>query len=109
MKKEAPAVCMPNRTEDSPGQPSLSGPTPELVRTQLARILNCPGFARAERLSKLLRYVVEKTLEGQGGQIKEYLLGVDVFDRAPSYDPRIDPIVRVKRPLPLPRPALRSR
>ena len=29
-------------------------------------------------------------------QIKEYLLGVEVFDREASYNPQIDPIVRVE-------------
>jgi serine/threonine-protein kinase len=28
--------------------------------------------------------------------LKEYVIGVEVFDRSPSFDPRIDPIVRVE-------------
>jgi hypothetical protein len=28
--------------------------------------------------------------------LKEYLIGVEVFDRKQSYDPRVDPIVRVE-------------
>jgi hypothetical protein len=39
---------------------------------------------------------VEKALLGEGEQLKEYLLGVEVFDKGQSYDPRIDPIVRVE-------------
>lgn len=35
-------------------------------------------------------------MEGRGDELKEYLLGVSVFDREESYDPRIDPIVRVE-------------
>jgi Tol biopolymer transport system component len=43
-----------------------------------------------------LRFTVESVLAGRGDQIKEYLLGVEVFDREVSYNPQIDPIVRVE-------------
>jgi serine/threonine-protein kinase len=39
---------------------------------------------------------VERTLEGRGDHLKEYLLGVEVFGRDGAYDPRIDPVVRVE-------------
>jgi serine/threonine-protein kinase len=39
---------------------------------------------------------VQWTLEGKAADLKEYLLGVEVFDRKASYDPRVDPIVRVE-------------
>src|SRR5688500_14728047 len=64
------------------------------VRAQLKKILASEVFVRSERMSRFLRFIVEQTLQGRGGQLKEYLLGVEVFDRSPSYDPRIDPIVR---------------
>ncbi len=47
-------------------------------------------------MGRFLRLAVERTLEGGAGELKEYLLGVEVFDRKPSYDPRVDPIVRVE-------------
>ena len=34
-------------------------------------------------------------MEGRAGELKEYALGVAVFGRMQSFDPRIDPIVRV--------------
>ena len=43
-----------------------------------------------------MRFLVEKTLSGQGGHIKEHILGIEVFDREPSFDPHSDPIVRVE-------------
>src|SRR5207247_10731828 len=67
----------------------------ELGRVAVDRCLVSVIFALTERLSRLLRLVVTRTREGQGEQLKEYLLGVEVFDRRQSYDPRIDPIVRV--------------
>ena len=47
-------------------------------------------------MSRFLRYTVEQTLAGKGAEIKESLLGIEVFDRAADYDSRIDPIVRVE-------------
>ena len=77
-------------------RPIASAPSAEAVHAQLERILASNGFARSERLSRFLRFAVEKKLRGEGDQLKEYLLGVEVFDRDATYDPRLDPIVRVE-------------
>ena len=68
----------------------------DAVRQQLDRLLQSTGFTGANRLSRLLRYVVERTLAGEGGDLKEYALGIEVFDRDDKYDPRLDSIVRVQ-------------
>ncbi len=47
-------------------------------------------------MSRFLRFTVEKALEGAGDELKEYLIGAEVFDRRGEYDPRVDPIVRVE-------------
>ena len=75
--------------------PALS-PDADAVRAQLERILASAGFANADRLSRFLRFVVERTLDGEGDQLKEYRLGTEVFDRPADYDPRLDSIVRVE-------------
>ncbi len=69
-------------------------PSPESVRAQLDKILGSNGFAGSERLSRFLRFIVEQALEGN--QLKETLLGVEVFGRKPAYDPRLDGVVRVE-------------
>lgn len=66
------------------------------VRQQLARILAHEEFAQSERMCRFLRLVVEYSLENRAHELKEYLVGVEVFDRKTSYDPRLDPIVRVE-------------
>jgi TolB-like protein len=71
-------------------------PTPEEVRSELETILGSRSFASSTRLSRFLRFVVERTLAGDGERLKEYVLGVEVFDRDENYDPRIDSIVRVE-------------
>lgn len=68
----------------------------EAITAELERILSSKGFANAGRLSRLLRYVVERTLAGEADQLKEYAVGVEVFDRDDKYDPRLDSIVRVE-------------
>jgi adenylate cyclase len=68
----------------------------ERVRAALARVLAGPEFVNATRLSRFLRFAVEKALTGAGTELKEYLLGVEVFDRGQDFDPRLDPIVRVE-------------
>src|SRR5262245_27518355 len=65
------------------------------VRAQLNKILGSALFARSERLSEFLRYVVEETLHGNSGALKEQVIAHDVYSRGPSYDPNADPIVRV--------------
>jgi adenylate cyclase len=74
----------------------VTTPDPAAVRSVLERVVASPAFAGSDRMSRLLRYVVERTLAGEGDQLKEYVLGVEVFDRDHRYDPRVDSIVRVE-------------
>ncbi|HBY60686.1 MAG TPA: hypothetical protein DEH78_12745 [Solibacterales bacterium] len=60
----------------------------------LSRILASPGFANSPRLSRLLRYLVERAQAGEPNDLKESVIGVLVFDREPGFDPRADSIVR---------------
>jgi TolB-like protein len=71
-------------------------PSATEVQNQLGRILASALFANADRISRFLRYVVERTLAGEADGLKEYAIGVDVFDRNDQYDPRVDSIVRVE-------------
>src|SRR5262245_54462809 len=70
-------------------------PEPE-VRAELDRILASRGFSSAGRVSRLLRHVVDKSLAGESDQLKEYAVGIEVFERDDKYDPRLDSIVRVE-------------
>jgi len=71
-------------------------PAPDEIRRHLDRILSSEPFANAERLSRFLRYAVERTLAGEGDRLKEYVIGTEVFDKGDRYDPRLDSIVRVE-------------
>src|SRR5690242_7198759 len=67
----------------------------QTIEGALARVLKSSAFARADRLRRLLEHLVRHTLNGEAGRLKETLLGMEVFDRGPEFDPRIDPIVRI--------------
>jgi hypothetical protein len=74
----------------------IEEPDREAVRLHLAKIVESGGFAKSDRLCRFLRFTVEAKLNGEESQIKEYVLGREVFDRNGDYDPRLDPIVRVE-------------
>jgi TolB-like protein/Tfp pilus assembly protein PilF len=67
----------------------------DAVRLELDRVLASRPLRDSELLKRFLRYIVESSLAGQGDQLKEYRLGVEVFDRDPSFDPKLDPVVRM--------------
>jgi TolB-like protein/Flp pilus assembly protein TadD len=71
-------------------------PDPIEVRSELERILQSRMFWHADGLSHFLRHVVEETLAGRGNDIKEYSIGLAVFGRGVSFDPKADTIVRVQ-------------
>ena len=77
------------------GTKSPQSPPNAAVRAQLHRLLRSHALANAPGLSRLLDHVVTRTLEGHEDRLKEYALGVEVFERGPSFDPNTDTIVRV--------------
>ena len=68
--------------------PSPKTLNPELVRTQLEKILSSAGFARNDRLSGFLRFVVEQELFGRADELKESVIGVEYFGRPADYKPQ---------------------
>ncbi len=71
-------------------------PSDAAVLQQLAKILQSKIFIQSEKLSRFLRFVVEHVIDGNPGCLKEYLVGVEVYDRKPPYDPSQDSIVRTE-------------
>jgi len=68
-----------------------NGPTP---REELERVLSSACFSRSEGLSRLLLFLVERHLEGREDELKESLIGVEVYGRKADYDPKVDSTVR---------------
>src|SRR5260221_625797 len=81
-----------------PGPGTVSA---ESVRQELERILASKQFIGSDRLSRFLRFAVERTLAEQSGTdqptgLKEYIIATEVYEKDQSFDPRMDPIVRVE-------------
>ena len=74
-------------------------PSSELEKTavqqQLEKLLATPLFNSSKRYPSFLKFVVTRSLAGQTDQLKERILGVEIFGRPADYDTNTDPIVRV--------------
>jgi len=66
-----------------------------LVRAELERILATELFARSSRLSSFLKFIVEKTLVGEGESLKEHVIAVELYGKTADFNTAEDPIVRV--------------
>ncbi len=67
----------------------------KLRQEVLRRLLGSPHFAQAESLRRILLYLSERVESGDDSPAKEYEIAVAVLGRPASFDPKIDPIVRV--------------
>jgi serine/threonine-protein kinase len=67
-----------------------------IVNHHLDEALSSPLFRKAERQSRFLRFVVDAALQSPEATLKEFDIGIAVYDRRSDYDPRTDPIVRVE-------------
>ena len=76
------------------------GPPPEggvgEIRAALERLLASPDFQIPPRRARLFSYLVDRTLAGEGDRINEYAIGVDVFEKPASFDPKQDAVVRAE-------------
>ena len=78
-------------------------PTPEMQRSEvqneeilehLEQILSHSLFRNSKRYAAVLRYIVERTLQGHEGHLKERTIGIEIFRRSPDYDTANDHVVR---------------
>jgi TolB-like protein len=84
-----------NTTLAHDGLENLAASAPA-IREQLARILQSPIFIHSDRLRRFLRFVVEHVIGGNQKYLKEYVIGSEVYDRKPPYNPNQDSIVRTE-------------
>jgi TolB-like protein/Flp pilus assembly protein TadD len=81
----------------APSKPAAAEPDPDrAVREQLQRIIGSNTFQQVDRLKRFLTFIVEEAIAGRRNELKEYVIGVQVFGKEESFDPRTDPIVRVQ-------------
>src|ERR1700677_2767276 len=68
----------------------------QAIREELTHLLQSPIFAQSDRLGRFLRFTVEHAIGGTQDVLKEYVIGVEVYDRKPPYHPSQDSIVRTE-------------
>jgi adenylate cyclase len=68
----------------------------DAVRKQLARILQSGPFLQSQRRQRFLEYIVTETLAGRGERLKGYNVALEVFGRPETFDPVVDPLVRIE-------------
>src|SRR5579883_791156 len=92
-----PPICRKIRNMTSRATTLAAGKeSQEKIQQQLKRILASKAFQPVERLRRFLDFVVQETAAGRGELLKEFLVGIEVFGKEASFDPRNDPIVRVQ-------------
>jgi hypothetical protein len=67
----------------------------EASSAQIQRIVQSKAFRTSEVHRNLLTYLAEKSLAGDADSLKEYTVGLDVFGKPESYDPRQESTVRM--------------
>ena len=71
-------------------------PSSEAIREQVGRILSSRTWVQSKRLAQFLRFIVEKGIAGDSDNLNEYLIGTEVYERASTFDPQVDTIVRTE-------------
>jgi hypothetical protein len=74
--------------------PGLRHLDAQTLQAEVSRIRASRFFRHSPRLARFLAFTVEKTLAGSAGDLKEYLIGVEVYSRRAGFDPKGDSIVR---------------
>lgn len=85
-----------HREQDANLPAQSAVPAVEEIRQQLSLVLQAPDFRASARTKELLRYVVEQALAGKARQLKQYTIATDVFGKDATFNPEIDPIVRLE-------------
>lgn len=89
-----PLIEMSKATGVREAQHPQSRQDRDAILLEMQRVLASPHFCNSKRYPALLQYIVENTLAGKFELLKERTLGVEVFDRPPSYDTNADTVVR---------------
>jgi hypothetical protein len=104
--KEIPMVnCIHQRGAQSAQQKSVERnrwkvfatcPPAEAVLEELTRITTSASIRKSRNLSAFLDFVIQEEIAGRGDRLKAYAIATQALGRPPSFDPALDPIVRVE-------------
>jgi hypothetical protein len=77
------------------GYPPSPEPTEAEVREVVSRILSSKHFSNAPTKQRFLQLICKAYIDGREDKLNEYMIGCEVYDRDETYNPALDPIVRV--------------
>jgi hypothetical protein len=83
------------KTKSVEGQTFLQAPSKAEVRETVRRILSSRHFINAPTKQRFLQLICESYLNGRASELNEYMIGCELYDRDETYNPALDPIVRV--------------
>src|SRR5579884_1007273 len=67
----------------------------QAVRAELNRLLESASFRTSKRSREFLQYIIEHTINGPSGALKERSIGVELFQLPEDFDPGQHTVVRV--------------
>jgi hypothetical protein len=75
-------------------------PVPPVAQPQVQElvddILRSTPFRTSRQCQDMLRYIVDQSLASCDDLLRERVIGIEVFGRAPDYDTAADPVVRLR-------------
>src|ERR1700686_2002257 len=74
----------------------LSDEQVQLVRNELESVIASDAFTGSKRCQDFLRLVIDHTLAGDLDELRERMIGVEMFHRPADYDTANDAVVRVR-------------
>jgi hypothetical protein len=98
MLSESPPTSPASAPSAQVAQPldSFQGIPSAEIAAELERVVASPDFRASERNKRVLRYIVQNTLEGNEHNITAYNFATLVYGRPTDFNPLKDPIVRIE-------------
>ena len=66
------------------------------IEDELRRILATEEFQKSRTATQFLKFIVAETIEGRGSRLKAFTIATMALDRAESFDPQNNSLVRVQ-------------
>jgi TolB-like protein len=79
----------------TPAVPTITPPADQ-IEAQVERINASKALSGSILTQTLLKHLVTHTLAGDEAQLKEKIIGIEIFERRPDYSPEADNIVRLE-------------
>jgi hypothetical protein len=69
----------------------VTAPFLDARSAEVERVVENPALHGSESLCRLLRYLANRAIHDPGAVVREHEIAAEVYGRASTFDPRIDP------------------